>query len=85
MIDNIESKRIDELTDDPYVTNDDFAVIDGDHGTRRVPISNLLVKSGEDDPLPTYGIRGMLYLKISGSSINSVYYKISDDTWVKVM
>ncbi|MBQ2856530.1 MAG: hypothetical protein IJE78_05270 [Bacteroidaceae bacterium] len=84
MIDEVESKRIVEITDEPVVSDDDFAVIDGPKGTRRVPLANLLVKFGVDVPDPNYGIKGMVYLKLSGGNIESVYFKTSDTTWEKL-
>lgn len=85
MIDEIKSKRIINISGEPEVTDDDFVVIDGKKGTRHVPVANLLVKSGEDVPLDSFGVKGMLYLKKTGSVIDSVYYKIEEDRWVKVM
>ncbi len=85
MIDKIESKRIINISGEPDVTDDDFVVIDGKNGTRCVPVANLLVKSGEDIPSDSFGVKGMLYLKKTGNVIDSVYYKIEEDKWVKVM
>ena len=82
---DIESKRIDDLSSNPKVTDDDFVVIDGKFGTRKVPIANLIVTYGVDVPSSDYGIPGMLYCQLVGSSINSVYYKLDDITWMKVI
>ena len=81
MIDEVESKRIVDITDEPVVSDDDFVVIDGPKGTRRVPIANLIVKSGVDAPDPDFGVQGMVYLKITGGAITAVYFKTSDTTW----
>lgn len=85
MIDEVESKRITEITDEPTVTDDDYVVIDGLKGTRKIPISGLLVKFGYDDPEPDFGTRGMIFIKLSGASIDSMYYKLTDNTWVQIL
>lgn len=82
---DIESKRIDDLSLNPKVTDDDFIVIDGKFGTRKVPIANMIVKSGTEPPDQSYGSPGMLYLQMSGAKISSVHYKLEDGTWLKVM
>ena len=85
MIDEVESKRIVEIADEPVVSDEDYVVIDGPKGTRRVPIANLLVKTGIDDPEDDFGIPGMIYLKMVGSSIDAIYYKLSETSWVKIL
>ena len=85
MPENVESTRIVDITDAPEVTNSDYVVIDGKHGTRKVPIKDLLVKHGIDNPASDYGVKGMIYLKLSGASISSVWYKLYDDEWVNIL
>ena len=84
-MDNIESKRIEEISDDPAITDDDYYVIDNKGKTRKVSVSNFMVKSGEDDPTDDFGIPGMIYLKMSGNSINKVYFKLKSNTWTTIL
>lgn len=84
-MDVIESKRIDEITDEPVITDDDYYVIDNKGKTRKVPVSDFVVKSGQDVPTEDFGLVGMIYLKMSGQSIDTVYYKIKEDLWVPIL
>ena len=39
----------------------------------------------QGDELMHYGVEGMLYLKMSGTSISAVYFKMNSTDWVQIL
>ena len=82
---NAEARRIIDITSDPSITDQDYFVIDGEQGTRKVPSANLIVKQGTTAPDPDMGVVGMLYLKMNGVDVEKVYCKIDPTTWLQII
>ena len=71
-------RRISNLPDQPTLKSDDFLVVDGEDGTRKVPIDQSIALSGPTSPLPSQGVQGGMYVQYSQSGISAVYFKTPD-------
>ena len=73
--------RIKDMTPQPKITDGDYFVIDGEDGTRKVPVENLLVLTGEDTPTSDVGVDGEMYAQISLGKISGMYVKLPNYGW----
>lgn len=73
--------RIKDMTPQPEIKDDDFFVIDGADGTRKVPVQNLLVLTGEATPTSDVGVDGEMYAKIASGKISDMYVKLPIYGW----
>lgn len=71
-------KRISNLPDQPELKSNDFLVVDGTAGTRKVPIDQSIILSGQLYPTSEQGVQGGMYVQYSQSGIVGVYFKTPD-------
>ena len=73
--------RIKDMTPQPKITDGDYFVIDGEDGTRKVPVENLLVLTGTSSPSANDGVDGEMYAQISSGKISGMYVKLPTYGW----
>ena len=71
-------RRISKLPDQPTLKENDYLVVDGEDGTRKVPIDQSVVLSGPTAPLLTQGILGSMYVQYGQTGVAAVYFKTPD-------
>lgn len=74
-------KRISNLPSQPELTPNDFLVIDGENGTRKVQVDGVLVRSGSDSPSGDFGVDGSMYVKYVDEEVVGVFFK-TDSDWM---
>ncbi|MBQ2856532.1 MAG: hypothetical protein IJE78_05280 [Bacteroidaceae bacterium] len=68
-------RRISKLPDQPTLKENDYLVVDGEDGTRKVPVDQSVVLSGPTAPLVTQGILGSTYVQYGQTGVAAVYFK----------
>lgn len=70
-------RRISVLPDQPTLHDDDYLVIDGESGTRKVPATESLVLSGVVSPIEDKGVLGSMYIQYNTDQdeVVCVYFK----------
>lgn len=69
--------RISNLPSQPALQEDDYLVIDGENGTRKVPATESLVLSGIASPPEDKGVLGSMYIQYNTDQdeVVCIYFK----------
>lgn len=68
-------KRISSLSSQPELKANDYLVIDGEDGTRKVAVTDSIAMSGTDAPGSGQGIDGSMYVQYNQSGVVGVFFK----------
>ncbi len=67
--------RISKLSSQPSLQEDDFLVIDGESGTRKVPVVDSMFPSGTTSPPENKGVLGSMYVQYNEDEVIGIYFK----------
>lgn len=75
--------RISKLSSNPTIQEDDFLVVDGADGTRKVPVVDSMFPSGTTSPPENKGVIGSMYVQYGENEeeVIGVYFK-SANGWL---
>ena len=73
-------RRIVKLPDQPTLKDDDYLVIDGEDGTRKVLATESIILSGVAAPSADQGVSGSMYIQYNEdrTEVLCIYFKISE-------
>ena len=76
--------RIDDLAEQSP-SNDEYVIIDSEHGTRKTPVAMLFAKQGDQVPTSSIeAVEGTIFIKHSGASVSAIYRKQSNGSWLQI-
>lgn len=75
--------RISKLSSNPTIQEDDFLVVDGADGTRKVPVVDSMFPSGTTSPPENKGVIGSMYVQYDEDEeeVIGIYFK-SANGWL---
>lgn len=75
--------RISKLSSNPTIQEDDFLVVDGADGTRKVPVVDSMFPSGTTSPPENKGVIGSMYVQYDEDEeeVVGIYFK-SANGWL---